>query len=257
MGFDASVSLRLVHNERLQRSRGWCVYRDLGGALAATSDAPTAALNCIEGFTTDDARIEGLLDIGFALLRAFDREPAALVTPLDRPASLAERLQHRGLQPTERSVTLALRDAAPHARAARGVDVRRATPDDAQAVARLLAAAGPKWLRRLATTATLDAIIEADTTFYLGYADGEAAGTLQLLRDGATAGVYGAATAKAHRRRGIGSALLAAAIVDARAAGCGLVGARTDAESEARPLFEAAGFAPAHESALWTLPERA
>jgi ribosomal protein S18 acetylase RimI-like enzyme len=256
MAFDPAISLRLINNERLRRSHGWGTYRDLDGALAFTSDAPTPDSNRIEGFTTDDARAEALLDVGCALLRAFDREPAACVTPLDRPESLSDRLSRRGLQPTERSVTLVLGTGAPPAAPTPEVDVRRATPDDAPAFAAIVSAGGPRWARTMILSSTLEAVLQASNTHYLGLVDGQAVGTLQLLIDGATGGIYAAATLKAHRERGVCSTLLAAAVADARAAGCDVIGLRTAAEGPARRLFESRGFVLAHESVLWTAPGR-
>jgi ribosomal protein S18 acetylase RimI-like enzyme len=256
MGFDPAISLRLINNERLRRSQGWGTYRDLGGALAFTSDAPTPDSNRIEGFTADDARVEGLLDIGFALLRAFDCEPAACITPLDRPASLPDRLAQRGLQPSERTVTLVLGAGAPLGSANPEVEVRRATPDDAPAFAAVVSVGGPRWARTLILSSTLEAVLEASNTHYLGLVEGQAVGTLQLLIDGATGGFYAAATLKAHRERGVCSALLATAVADARAAGCDVIGLRTAAEGPARHLFESRGFTLAHESVLWTAPGR-
>jgi len=254
MAFDPSVSLRLINNERLRRSLGWGEYRDLGGALALTSDAPVPDLNRIESFVTDERHVEALLDVGFALLRAFDREPAAFVTPLDRPESLGEHLRRRGLAPGERTVSLVCSDDATPGRANRDIEVRRAGPDDATTFANIVAAGAPKWARSLTLAGTLAGVHDPGSTFYVAYDGGEPAGTLHLLRDGATAGLYAVATLKAHRRRGVCSTLLAAAVSDARDAGCDVVGLRTAAEGDARRLFEAAGFSPAHESVLWTAP---
>jgi N-acetylglutamate synthase-like GNAT family acetyltransferase len=253
MAFDAPVSLRIINNERLRRSLGWGEYRDLRGALALTSDAPTEDLNHIESFTADERTIDDLLDIGFALLRAFDREPAAYVTPLDRPASLEERLRRRGLAPSERTVAMVHRGGVPAARA-QGVRIRGAEPDDARTVADIVAAGGQKWLKPLMLKAVLAGVLEPGHTFYLADVDGQAAGTVHLLVDGATAGIYGVATLKAHRRRGICAALLAAAIADARAAGCDVIGLRTAIEGPARQLFESAGFEEAHTAVLWVGP---
>jgi len=254
MVFDAAVSLRIINNERLRRSLGWGVYRDLRGALALTSDAPLEDLNRIESFTAEERTIDDLLDIGFALLRAFDREPAAYVTPLDRPASIEERLRRRGLAPSEHTLTMVHRGALPPR--AEGLRIRRAEPDDARTVADIAAAGGEKWLKPLMLKAVLAGVLEPGNTFYLADAGGEAAGTAHLLVDGATAGIYGVATLKAYRRRGICTALLAAAIADARAAGCDVIGLRTGIESPARNLFASLGFEEAHAAALWATPAR-
>ncbi len=99
-------------------------------------------------------------------------------------------------------------------------------------------------------------MLQAGSTLYLGLIEGQPVGALQLLLDGTTAGIYAAATLKSHRGRGVCSALLAAAIADALAAGCDVVGLRAAAEGPARRLFESRGFTLAHESVLWTAPVR-
>lgn len=257
MAFDPSVSLRLVNNERLRRSLAQAEYRDLGGALALTSDAPVPDLNHIESFATDERHVEALLDVGFALLRAFDRDPAAFVTPLDRPDSLGEHLRRRGLAPGERTVSLVCGHAAAPGRANRDIEVRRAGPDDVTTFANIVAAGAPRWVRSLALASALAGVHDPGSTFYVAYRGAEAAGSMHLLRDGATAGIYAVATLKAHRRRGVCSALLAAAVGAARDAGCDVIGLRTAAQGDARRLFEAAGFSPVHESVLWTAPAAA
>ena len=250
MAFDAAVSLRIVNNERLRRSESWGEYRDLRGALVFTSDAPTADSNRVESFTADDSTIEDLLDIGFALLRAFDCEPAACVTPLDHPVPLEERLGRRGLHLAERSVAMVHRG---HTRQldAGGVAVRRAAPDDAQLVAGIVTAGGPKWAKVMVLKGVLAGILEPGHSFYIGELAGEPVGTVQLLVDGATAGIYGVATLKAHRQRGVCTALMATAIADARAAGCDVIGLRTEMEGPVRKLYASLGFEEAHTSSLW------
>ena len=60
MRFNAALALRVINNERLRVAQGWGEYRDLGGALALTSDAPISDLNCIAGFVTEEARVDYL-----------------------------------------------------------------------------------------------------------------------------------------------------------------------------------------------------
>jgi len=250
MAFDAPASLRIINNERLRRSLGWAEYRDLRGALAITSDAPIEGLNHIESFTADERTIDDLLDIGFALLRAFDREPAALVTPLDRPVTVAERLRARGMTLAGQQSWMAFRGDAAAIATNTGVDVRVAEPDDARTFA-AIHGGSEAWVRRLSLSTTLVGMLEPGNTFYLGYVDGQAVATLHLLRDGATAGVYAVATAKAHRRRGVSSTLIARAIGDARAAGCDLVCLSTEADGYAEALYAKLGFARVFVSELW------
>jgi N-acetylglutamate synthase-like GNAT family acetyltransferase len=255
MTFDAAAAVRMITNNRLRTAQGWGEYRDLQGALAVTSDAPIAELNCLGDFSTDERNIESLLDIGFGLLRAFDREPAAEVTQLDRPASIAEHLQLRGLAIASRRSWMAFRGDGGSIPANAGVEVRVAEPDDARTFA-ALHGGDERWVKRLSLSTTLSGMLEPGNTFYLGYIDGQAVATLHLLLDGATAGIYAVGTAKAYRRRGVSSTLMARAIVDARTAGCDLVCLSTEASGYAEGWYATLGFETAFESALWTMETR-
>lgn len=247
---DPVVSLRIINNERLRRAAGWAEYRDLGGALAVTSDAPAADSNCIETFATDGRNIESLLDIGFALLRAFDREPAAKLTPLDRPADIAARLERRRMRPAEETASMVYRGAGGFV-ASPGVTVRVAAPDDALTFAGIAAAGAPKWQRTMLRATTLAAINEPGNTYYIASEGGEPAGTLHMLEDGSTAGLYALATLKARRGHGVATALIARAVADARAHSCEVICLRTAAAGDAERLFASLGFEEAHRNVLW------
>ena len=255
MAFDAALALRMITNARLRTAQGWGEYRDMRGALAITSDAPISGLNCISDFTTDERSIESMLDIGFALLRAFDREPAAELTPLDRPGSIADHLQRRGMTIESRRTWMAFRGDADAIATNRDVEVRIAEPDDARAFAAVHGGSEP-WVKRLSLATTLTGMLEPGNTFYLGRIEGQPVATLHLLRDGSTAGIYAVGTMKAHRRRGISTTLIAHAIRDARAAGCDVVCLSTDTGGYAEALYAKFGFAPVFESQLWAMAGR-
>jgi GNAT superfamily N-acetyltransferase len=250
MAFDAALALRMITNARLRNAQGWGTYRDLRGALALTSDAPIASLNCLNSFTTDERNIESLLEIGFGLLRAFDRDPAAEVTPLDRPRTLNERLARRRMTVTGRRSWMAFGGKGGEIRTNGDVEVRIADPEQARAFA-TVHGGSQAWARRLSLASTVEGMLDEANTFYLAYLEGAPAGTLHLLRDGTTAGIYAVTTVRAHRRKGIGSMLTARAIADARAAGCDVVCLSTDAGGYAERLYTELGFVTAFESQVW------
>ena len=255
MAFDAALALRMVTNARLRTAQGWGEYRDMRGALAVTSDAPISGLNCISDFTTDERSIESMLDIGFALLRAFDREPAAEMTPLDRPTTIADHLQRRGMTVESRRTWMAYRGDFASIATNSDVEVRIVEPDDARTFAAIHGASEP-WVKRLSLATTLTGMLEPGNTFYFGCIEGQPVATLHLLRDGSTAGIYAAITSKAHRRRGVCTTLLARAIRDAQAAGCDVVCLSTDAGGYAGALYEKLSFARVFDSQVWTAVER-
>jgi GNAT superfamily N-acetyltransferase len=177
------------------------------------------------------------------------------VTPLDRPRSLPDHLRRRGMALAETSVTMVFRGDAGAIRTNPDVQVRRAAPDDAMAFRDVLAGAANKWLRKLMLGSTVESMQHPGHAFYIGYAGGQPAGTVHLLIDHATAGLYAVHTSKPQRKTGVASTLLGAAITDAQAAGCDVIALRTDATGDARRLFAALGFQVAHENQLWVLPE--
>ena len=189
-----ALSLRILNNERLRRAH-WGEYIDLRGALVLTSDAPMDDLNCIESLSTKRDLLDGLLDIGFALLRAYDRAPAVRLTPLDRPKGIEKSLRTRGLEvhrAQRRDGVSRRRRCAPSERGRRdqGRRCRRRAHIPRYRRARL----APSWMRTMLRRVILDSLSEPWHTFYIGVIDGQPAGTLHLLREGATAGIYAVAT---------------------------------------------------------------
>jgi GNAT superfamily N-acetyltransferase len=254
MEFDAALARRMLNNRNLRASQGWAEIRDLGGALALTSDtAPIPGLNCLLEFDTREAALDSLLDIGFGLLRAFDRDPAVEVTPLDRPTSLAQQLKNRRLRLETRGTWMVFRGDAEAITPNPAVEVRIAEPDEARVFAQVLGG-GERWVRQLGLRTTLVAVLEPGNTFYLGCVDGVPVSTLHLLIDGATAGVYAVETLKAHRRQGISSTLMRRAIMDARAAGCDAVVLSTATDGYAESLYTRQGFQKLFESQMWVQP---
>ncbi len=254
MTFDPAVSLRIINNQRLMRATHRGEYRDLAGALALTSDAPIPDWNCLEAFATDDRRIEGVLDIGFALLRAFDQPPAARVTPLDRPSGIEARLARRRLMQQSRATSMVFRGDDAAIRTNKAVDVRIATPEDAGAYATIEAqvmAPKARWGKGFLLGAALANILELDRTFYIAYRDAEPAGVALVVREGDVAGIYSVATLKSHRSNGVATTLVARAVTDAKRDGASLICIECDPAGDATGVFTAIGFEPAHESSLW------
>jgi GNAT superfamily N-acetyltransferase len=77
---------------------------------------------------------------------------------------------------------------------------------------------------------------------YLARRDGEPAGGASLRIGDGVAHLVGAATLPAHRRRGVQSALLAARLADAAAAGCDLAVVQTQPGSKSQQNVQRAGF---------------
>lgn len=260
MKFDAVTSLKVVNNQRMMVATHRGEYRELGGALALTSDLTHPRFNCLEGFTTDIHRLESLLDVGFSLLRAFDRPASVRLSPLDLPANIGERLARRGLIETGRDVAMVLGDDPAAAAGATGADIRivRCDPENASAWATLhLQAAGlPSHVKPLLLGATLANVLDPDHAFYMASApddvDGQYVATLLAVREAETTGLYSIATLKSYRRRGIATALSRRAIADAGASGATCICLEVASDNApALRLYEALGFRAAHETVQW------
>jgi hypothetical protein len=251
MEFDAALARRMLNNRNLRNAHSWAETRDLGGALALTSDAPIPALNCLLDFDTREPLVDALLDIGFALLRAFDLAPAVEVTPLSRPKSLPQRLEARLLEITERQTWMIFEGNPAAIRVNPDVEVRVAGPDDVLTFGNLHGG-NTAWVRRLSKLTTQAAMLEEGNTFYLGCVAGVPVSTLHLLIDGSTAGIYAVGTLRAYRNRGVSSTLMAAALSDSKVAGCDLACLSTVAGGYAESLYSRQGFITMFESQLWT-----
>ena len=242
----------MLANADIRGRQGWTQRFDLQGALASVSDAPIAGLNCVSAIDVPDHRVESLLDVGFALLRSFDREPAVEITPVDRPRTLARRLKRRRMAVRERRVWMRLRDDAPPIAVNADVEVLVVTPDEARTFA-MLHGGSNGTMRRLSLHSTIEGLLDARRhTYYLGCVDGEAVATLHLICDRGTAGIYAVGTKRDFRRRGISSTMMARAIADARARRCREITLSTAAGGYAQSLYERQGFEVVFESELWT-----
>jgi ribosomal protein S18 acetylase RimI-like enzyme len=253
--FNASIARRIIRNSDLRIAQGPTAVYDLRGARAVTFDAPIAGLNCLFGFRTQQEQVDALLDAGFALLRAFDRDPAVEVTPLDRPKSLAKRLKRRGLAVTEGRAWMAFDGDATSFEANPSVEVRLADADDARDFA-LIHAGGASWVRKLSYPSIVEGLHDRRNAYYLGCIDGIPVATLHMLTDGKTAGIYAVATLRAHRGNGVSSTLLRRAILDAQARRCDVICLSTAAGGKAQSLYERLGFTTMFESQMWTATSR-
>jgi GNAT superfamily N-acetyltransferase len=87
-----------------------------------------------------------------------------------------------------------------------------------------------------------DALLSPDcpVTLFVGYRGGQPVATCEVLIADQMAGVYSVSTLKAHRRRGIGSAMTARAVQEAIRRGCRL--AALQASAEGKGIYAKLGF---------------
>lgn len=136
--------------------------------------------------------------------------------------------------------------------AAPGVEVRRSGDEEFEAWHRVVADgfANPDCQGVPSQEEFPDDIIEraerdlaaAGAVRYLALCDGVVAGGAGLRIDEGVAQMTGAATAPAHRRRGVQTALLAARLADAAAAGCDIAVVTTQPGSKSQENVQRRGF---------------
>jgi ribosomal protein S18 acetylase RimI-like enzyme len=194
---------------------------------------------------TADARIAGAI----AHFRAKGAPFSWWVGPCSRPDDLGERLLARGLVDAEGELGMALdlaRLTVPNAPTA-GLDVRRATsPEELRGFARVVAA---NWdppdqavvdVYERAAAAVLEP--ESPLRCYVGYLDGEPVSASECFVGHGVAGLYAVVTLRQARRRGFGTALTAAPLLDARASGYRT--ATLQASAGGQGIYARLGFLP-------------
>jgi len=167
--------------------------------------------------------------------------------------TLREHFDTRGYRALEWSNVLFQRLVpASASEPAAGVEIRRATIDQADLWARLLCQGFAEDLGEAAMTLMVvgKTLFLAAAAGYIAYVDGEPAGggTIFVHDGGAgcVAGLMGAATLSRFRRRGVQSALLNARLDFARSEGCNLAYTITAPGSGSQRNAERAGFRVAY-----------
>jgi ribosomal protein S18 acetylase RimI-like enzyme len=147
------------------------------------------------------------------------------LTPGYSPPDLPERLQQAGLLPAESELAMVL-DLASLApvQSPAGLEIRRVTGSDELATFAALSAGNwsppDQQVVRYYEQAR-PALLRADSAqwLYLGILDGTPVATAELTVGGGVVGLYNISTRREYRGRGIGSALTARPLADARTAG--------------------------------------
>jgi ribosomal protein S18 acetylase RimI-like enzyme len=164
------------------------------------------------------ARVEQTVDYFSRKARAF----SWWFGPADRPSDLDRLLIAAGLRHTESETMMSLDlaklrtpDLHPE-----GLHIKRVrTPAELAEFAKTVTdgtAPDPEVRRFYQLTANRILSRESPQHFYIGYLDGKPIATAEVTLAGDVAGIYGVVTLEQYRRRGIGSALTARPLIDAR-----------------------------------------
>ena len=187
---------------------------------------PSDTFNVVCGARLDPDTADAAISAAIGHFRAKSAPFTWWVGPCSRPPDLGERLVAHGLVEAEDELGMALdlaRLTAPGTPAA-GLDVRRATsPHELRAFARVFAANWDPPDRAVVDVyeRAAAAVLETGSPLrcYVGYLDGAPVAASECVLGHGVAGLYAVVTLRDVRRRGFGTALTVAPLLDARAAG--------------------------------------
>ena len=224
----------------------------LAGGLASFAE-PDSPFNKVVGLGFDGVPSAGELDV---VEKAFADRGAPTQVELAHLAesAIGELLSDRGyrLESFENVLGLALDSDDPEPITPPGIEVRRSTADELDAWVAVVADAsthphtqGLPWHDEFPREAVENAerdFAAAGGIRYAAFRDGVLAGGADFRITDGIAQLAGAATAPAHRRHGVQSALVAARLADARAAGCDIAVIVTQPGSKSQQNAQRRGF---------------
>jgi GNAT superfamily N-acetyltransferase len=221
----AAAANLAVHMSWVQRRTPGMRVDDAPDLLLVDCGLPTDTFSYVARARIAPARLDARVREALEWFRRVGRPFSWWVGPGDEPDGLGDALEAAGLAPAESELAMAA-DLAPLAPppAPEGLRIERVrTLEDVEAFARILAA---NWsppdeavvaFYRAAAPALLTP--ESPLRLYLARRDGVPVATAELAIGGGVAGLYNIATLEPHRRQGIGTAVTAAPLLDARRAG--------------------------------------
>ena len=223
----------------------------IAGGMASFAE-PDSPFNKVVGLGFDG--VPGLDELD-AIEKAFAARGAPTQVELAHLAesAIGELLSDRGyrLESFENVLGLAL-DSDPELITPAGIEVRRSADDELEDWIAVVADAsthpdtqGLPWHDEFAREAIENAerdFAAAGGTRYAAFRDGVLAGGADFRGTDGIAQLAGAATAPAHRRHGVQSALVAARLADAHAAGCDVAVIVTQPGSKSQQNAQRRGF---------------
>jgi ribosomal protein S18 acetylase RimI-like enzyme len=228
---------------------------DRGDALVFSSKTEYGSgLNFACRVRSDESHIESLIDEVDAWFVRRGITPRFRVSPLTRPANLAELLGRRGFARTEAETQMVLagEDNEPPTPAASHVDIK---PIEARELERW-AEIQSRGFGMTVSPAVIElarASAERKTnSLYLAQLDGEPVAAGTLIEWAGALGIYGVATLPEARNHGVGTALVRQMIRDAHARGGAPICLQAETETHTQRWYERLGFRVVYDRTGWT-----
>jgi GNAT superfamily N-acetyltransferase len=230
------------NQEYLKQRLGQSSSEDFGARWVLTPEAPFPRFNHVSRIRVTDAEADELIGTCRSFFRNHGLPVCCLmVTPATRPANLGARLYRMGF--TSETNPVMVWDGTPPPAPSPYVRVVVAPREQGNAVFELirrvfLPNASEQSLAMGRRSVNISYDLQAIN--YVALWGDRPAGAGMLLPRGDMAGIYNMCTLPEFRGRGVASAILSAALSDARAHGCAYVGLTPT--TMGRPLYERLGF---------------
>lgn len=207
------------HVSWLQERTAGMFVSDADGAMVTDSGLPSDTFNVV-CHSRADVRIDRVLAHFETVRRPF----SWWVGPEDLPVDLSALLEEAGLHAAESELAMSLElHTLADVRVPEPLRIERVrTREQLADFARIAAPADPAAVAFYAQTAAAALTSDCPLRFYLGYADDQAVASSEVTLTGTIAGVYNVSTLPEHRRRGFGTAMTAAPLLEARRDGATL-----------------------------------
>jgi ribosomal protein S18 acetylase RimI-like enzyme len=228
---------------------------DRGDALVFSSRTEFGSgLNFACRVRSDESHIEKLIDEVDAWFALRSITPHFRVSPLTRPAHLAQLLKRRGFARTETEMQMVLagEDIEPPTRAAPRITIKPIETHELERWAEIQSRGfGMKVSPAVIELARVSAERKTNS-LYLARLDGEPVAAGTLIEWAGALGIYGVATLPKARNHRVGTALVRQMIRDARARGDSPICLQAETDTDTQRWYERLGFRVVYDRTGWT-----
>ena len=222
----------------------WCDSTDLGGARAYSHEQVKAVMfHRVARVDVPDEGVDRLIDAAVRFFRRKEYDCLFTLSPLDRPADMAERLQRRGFALALLPVAMRC-DRLTGQVASAEVEVEIAGSDGYDTWAEIMCTCfgSPPEAGEVGRAV----LLVPEVRLYLARRRGEPAGTALLYSRNGIGYIDAVGTLPEHRRCGVASAVVARAVADSQVMGNRCTTLEVECESPAERIYRRLGFRRMH-----------